>query len=203
MSSAGMWTQIDPFWVQDPKKDDVAYSGIYTYALCKRMGWLFSYIDVSGLDIQSVLHDALQTDYRKYIENGHPHYVSGCTMAEFAKYILMDRLHLQLKNTEQASTISDAYWSGWYITMFQWMYNIPWDDIEKYCKVDMVRDRIFPVGHTMNDTRIFEAFILRVNEAGYKREFKDPLERIKELNRISDETEERVKKEFEAEETKG
>lgn len=86
--------------------------------------------------------------------------------------------------------------------MFQWMYNIPCGDIEKYCKVDMVRNRIFPIGHTMSDTKIFEAFILRAKEDGYNRDFKDPLERIKELDRISDETEERVKKEFEVEKTK-
>lgn len=202
MYYSGMYTQVSTIKVRDLEKYDVAYDGLYTYDLCRKMAWLFEYADVSELDVQQVFTDMLKTDYREFIETCHPHYVGGCSASEFAQYILVDRLKLKVKNTEQASTISDAYWSGWYITMFQWMYNIPWDDIERYCKVDMVRDRIFPVGHTMNDARIFEAFILRANEAGYKREFKDPLERIKELNRISDETEERVKKEFEAEESK-
>lgn len=199
MTYDSIFPDIELFWVQDYKKADVAYSGIYVDALCKRVGWLFSYIDASGLDIQSVLHDILQTNYRNYIEEGHPHYISGCTTAEFAKYILIDRLHLHVKNTEQASSDSDAYRIGWCIAMFQWMYNISWNDIERYCKVDMVREVIPYIGYTSAvPLQIFEELILRMEKEGYKRKSKDLEERIDELRRISDETRERAEREFEA-----
>ena len=202
MLYAGMWTQISPFWVQDVEKADVAYNGAYTYDLCRRMAWLFEYADVSELDVQKVFDDMLKTDYKEYIETCHPHYVGGCSIAEFAKYILIDRLHLKLSNLKDAAPVTSAYWAGWYITMFQWIYNIPWDDMSKYCKVDVVRNEIFPAGHTTNDVHILEAFIIKLHNAGYKREFKDPTERIDELDKMARETKERVTREFESEDIK-
>lgn len=82
------------------------------------MGWLFEYADVSELDLQQMLHDMLQTDYRNYIETCHPHYVGGYSPAEFAQYILVDRLKLTVRNTGEATPITSDYWAGWYITMF-------------------------------------------------------------------------------------
>lgn len=190
MYYSGMYTQVSTIKVRDIEKYDVAYDGLYTYDLCRKMAWLFEYADVSELNVQQVFSDMLKTDYRELIETCHPHYVGGCSASEFAQYILVDRLHLNVKNTDQAAHVTSAYWAGWYITMFQWLYNVSWDDIEKYCKVDMVRDEIFPAGHTASDAHIFEAFITKLKLLGYDREFEDPWDKIDRLSEIKDEVEE-------------
>lgn len=200
MYYSGMYTQVSTIKVRDLEKYDVAYDGLYTYDLCRKMAWLFEYADVSELDVQQVFTDMLKTDYREFIETCHPHYVGGCSASEFAQYILIDRLHLNVKNTDQAAPVTSAYWAGWYITMFQWLYNISWDDIEKYCKVDMVRNEIFPAGHTASDAHIFDAFITKLKLLGYDREFEDPWDKIDRLSEIKEES---LNKEFEVEEIEG
>lgn len=163
------------FWDIDEDMEDVPYDGSYVEDYMDHLGALFEYADNEGYDVQDIFTRLIKSEFKYYLDICHPHYIGGCSDYEFTKYVLCDTLGLKLEKYKSASVGTDAYWWGWSMALVQWWYNISWDDMEKYCKIETAMI-IYPAGHTTDNLHILEAYRMRIKEAGYPKELGDPWE---------------------------
>lgn len=164
------------FWDIDDEVEDVPYAGCYTGDYMNHLGMLFEYADNEGYDVQEIFTGLIKSDFKRYLDMCHPHYIGGCSNFEFANYVLCDTLGLKLENYKSAYPGTDANWWGWSMALVQWWFNISWEDMEKYCKIEIAK-RIYPAGHTTDNLHILEAYRIRLKEADYPKELGDPWER--------------------------
>lgn len=162
-------------WDIDADKEDVPYDGCYLGDYRNLLGMFFEYADVEGYDAQEVFTGLIKSDYKYYLDTCHPHYIGGCNTYEFAKYTLVERLGLSISNHEKACAGTDAYWWGWSIALVQWWFNITWDDMEKYCRLDIVK-HLYHLGHEIDDMHVLDAYKTKLEMVGYPKELKDPWE---------------------------
>ena len=143
-----------------------AYRETYLSKAMINIGDMFDFaIHGLGMDSDDFVSMFLSSSIHRRLENGEPKYLIGMSGIELALDIVAKATGVEpiCEATSDTAGRSPDYWCGWALCYYQWLRNVPYDEIFRFISYDEVRS-LYRTLHEADLSKFADVLDKRKNE---------------------------------------